>query len=183
VPEARFSRVTFKEGGFASAKREYLRVERRNAAFDIGAAPFGKSYFFSWWLSKLGPKHPLLYLLGFLAVVGGAGWFLVEPLKHSKLGLSIGLPLALAGVAMGLAVLARAGTFGAEEDILGIPILGWIYAKIFHPVTYYSLDTALMFQESISRAVYDALDPLLTTQGLRALLPEERKPTMRDFMR
>ncbi len=58
VPEVNFSRVEFKEGGFASAKREYLQIERGNVAFDICAATYGRSYFFSWWVSRVGPEHP-----------------------------------------------------------------------------------------------------------------------------
>lgn len=53
VPDARVSRVEWKEGGLATAKREYLRIERSRVAFDICAAPFGTGYFFSWWLARI----------------------------------------------------------------------------------------------------------------------------------
>jgi len=66
IPDARISRVHLREGGFLSAKREYLRVERQGTAFDIGAAPFGRGYFFSWWLVERPSRlpRPLRRLLG-----------------------------------------------------------------------------------------------------------------------
>lgn len=182
VPDVGFSRVDFKEGGLASAKREYLRIERRNVAFDICAAPFGNSFFFSWWLVRLGPKHPFLYLLGFVLACFFGPLILSLPFRNSC-GYFFVLPLMLIAVVAGLAFLARQEVFGPEEHILAIPILGWIYDKIFSPITYYSLDTALMFQESIRRAVNDVIDGLLSEQGLRALSEEQKRPTIRDLAR
>src|SRR5262245_48628575 len=50
IPDSGVSRVEFSEGGMLSAKREYLRVRRREHIFDICAAPFGSGFFVSWWL-------------------------------------------------------------------------------------------------------------------------------------
>ena len=36
----------------ASAKREYLRMQRGKYAFDICAAPFGNGFFVSWWFTS-----------------------------------------------------------------------------------------------------------------------------------
>src|SRR5260221_11280077 len=47
VPGLEMSRVDFSEGGPLSAKRGYLRMTRERLVFDICAAPFGTSYFFS----------------------------------------------------------------------------------------------------------------------------------------
>lgn len=52
VPDMKISRVMWKEGGIMSAKREYLRVTRREYVFDICGAPFGKGFFVSWWLGE-----------------------------------------------------------------------------------------------------------------------------------
>jgi hypothetical protein len=182
VPNASFSRVEFKEGGFASAKREYLRVERGNVAFDICAAPYGSGFFYSWWLSRLGPKHPFLYLLGFAAAVLIVPPLLALPFRQSC-GYLFMLPLMFLAVIVGLAMLARNGIFGPEEEILGIPIIGWLYDKIFNPITYYSLDTALMFQESIRRAVNEVIGGLMEEKGLRALTEEQLKPSVRELGR
>jgi hypothetical protein len=48
-------------------------------------------------------------------------------------------------------------------------------------LTYYRVDTALMFQSVTHGAVLGALDTVLSSKGLRALSEVERKPTMRDF--
>jgi len=52
LPDTSISRVTHKEGGMLSPKREYLRVTRREHVFDICAAPFAKGFFISWWLGE-----------------------------------------------------------------------------------------------------------------------------------
>ncbi len=52
VPDAKSSRVDWREGGLLSAKREYLRVQRREYIFDICGAPFGTGFFVSWWLGE-----------------------------------------------------------------------------------------------------------------------------------
>jgi hypothetical protein len=182
VPDAKFSRVEFKEGGFASARREYLRVERGRVAFDIGAAPYGRGFFFSWWMSRLGPEHPFLYLFAFGGALLVGTPILAYPFRNSC-GYLFFLPLSFLGVVVGLALLARKEVFGPEEVILAIPIIGWLYEKIFSPITYHSMDTAIMFQESVRRAVNEVIDGLVASQGLRALSEAERTPTIRDLMR
>lgn len=53
VPDARVSRFQWSEGGLLSAKREYLRITRKDFFFDICAAPFGTGFFVSWWLTQM----------------------------------------------------------------------------------------------------------------------------------
>lgn len=53
IPDTRRSRADWREGGIMSAKREYLRVLRKKYAFDICGAPFGNSFFISWWLGEM----------------------------------------------------------------------------------------------------------------------------------
>lgn len=180
VPDVGFSRVEFKEGGLASAKREYLRIERRNVAFDICAAPYGNGFFFSWWLTRVGPKHPFLYLIGFLVIIFVAPPLISIPFRNSC-GYLFAVPVAALAVIAGLAFLARQEAFGPEDHILAVPVLGWIYNTIFGPVTYYSLDTALMFQESVRRAVNEVIEGVLSARGLRVLTDEQKRPTIRDL--
>jgi hypothetical protein len=94
-------RVDWSEGGLLSAKREYLRATYGRYSFDICAAPFGKDFFFSWWLTRRRPESALLmgcgamiglvvllgllvmatgYVIGFLLffVALGAGWTLLS---------------------------------------------------------------------------------------------------------
>ena len=47
--------------------------------------------------------------------------------------------------------------------------------------TYYQMDIALMFQESIRSAVDEVVDQMTTAKGLRALTADERKPILRGL--
>lgn len=58
LPNIKISKITYHEGGIHTAKREYLRVVRRDHIFDICAAPMGTNFFFSWWL---GDSVSLMY--------------------------------------------------------------------------------------------------------------------------
>ena len=127
IPNLSLSRVEISEGGVFSAKRIYLRVWRKRLLFDICAAPFGRGFFVSWWLS--------------------------EPLT------------------------------GCLAILLRIPILNLLVALFLPPLTYYRIDTALMFQEMIHNAVMEVIDEVTTHKGVRALTEDERKPIMREFFR
>lgn len=53
-----------------SAKREYLRVRRKEHLFDVCAAPFGTGFFFSWWLGEsVGFFWQLILLIPFLGQI------------------------------------------------------------------------------------------------------------------
>ncbi len=61
VPDTKKTSVMWGEGGMLSAKREYIRVRRKEVAFDICCAPFGNGTFFSWWLGEI-PSGLLAFL-------------------------------------------------------------------------------------------------------------------------
>jgi hypothetical protein len=64
------SRIDYREGGILSDKREYFRVRRKDHIFDICAAPFGNSFFVSWWLGEsLGPLWTLILKIPILGVL------------------------------------------------------------------------------------------------------------------
>ncbi len=94
VPEIRALRVEHKEGGLASANREYLRLHRGKHAFDICAAPYGTGFFVSWWFTEPPLRFGFLYMLGFLFAL----LFLVNIV--SGVGFAIGM--ALSGVTSGV---------------------------------------------------------------------------------
>lgn len=62
-----------------------------------------------------------------------------------------------------------------------LPVIGVLVQNFLKPLTYYKIDTALMFQSIAHTAVLRVLDDLTTTKGIRALTETERKPIMRDF--
>lgn len=65
-----------------------------------------------------------------------------------------------------------------------LPFVGWlfrIFASLAKPITYFRIDTGLMFQSVTHGAVLEALDASTAAKGVRALSELERKPVMRDF--
>lgn len=194
APDVQFSRVLFKEGGIASADREYLRVQRGKLAFDICAAPYGRGFFFSSWLSQPGPRHAVLWLAAFLfAVLVWINMLISAAAKAAQYKLLLGetggsgivFTFLLFGAPALLFLWGWAISLGNmlpdEDFVLGLPILGALYVLCFNPNTYYRLDTALMFQKTVHNAMMEVLDGLLTEQGLRALSPEQRQATIREF--
>ena len=175
IPDIELSRVEWHEGGLATAGREYLRVQRSRLAFDVCAAPFGKGFFFSWWLARIPQKYGLLFL-GLILL----GSVIVYSILVQALGFvlaTIAMPI-LIGV---LGILIRDGKIQAEEAILEIPLVGWVYERLFSPSTYYRLDTAMMFQESVRNAVMQVVGELRNEKGLRALSEAEAKPHLREL--
>lgn len=65
----------------------------------------------------------------------------------------------------------------------GIPFVGPALIKMFSPETFYRIDTALMFQDSVHSAVLEVLDQRMNGQGLRLLSMLERKPIMRELFK
>lgn len=181
VPDITISRVDWKEGGVFSSKREYLRIARGRLTFDICAAPYGASYFFSSWFAEQSLLHALFY--AGLIILGLPIIFL---LFLSQFGFGNGFLLFFLVLAGALALLRNSVQTGAaliEEMILAMPVIGPLYYRLFKPVTYYSSDTRIMFQESIHRAVVETIGEIRNARGLRALSQDEARPTMRDLLR
>jgi len=66
--------------------------------------------------------------------------------------------------------------------IPGIPFLSsFLAAAAYSSTTYFHVDTALLFQESIHAAVLQVIDELTNVEGVRKLNESERKPVMREF--
>ena len=65
LPGTALAKVEWSEGGVFSAKREYLRIERKELIFDICGAPFGRGFFVSWWLAAY-PSGCLVLLMSFI---------------------------------------------------------------------------------------------------------------------
>jgi len=172
LPEVLVSRVDYREGGILSAEREYLRAERKGLLFDVCAAPFGTGFFVSWWLGKDRPS-PLLPTLAALLVVCLLFWFV---------GLLFGL-IALVVLFFLLGALISGGGAEWSAYLLVIPLIGPLFERLFMPATYYTIDTTLMFQESVRRSVLEVIDQMTQAKGLRALSESERKPILRNIFK
>jgi len=51
-PDVTCTPITLSESGIFSSRREYLRISKQRYHFYVCAAPFGKSFFISWWLKE-----------------------------------------------------------------------------------------------------------------------------------
>lgn len=206
VPNAAVSRVHWPEAGALSSWREYLRVERLGFRFDICAAPFGSGFFVSWWLVQPLPTWWGIVLWHVASLfIGAASLVLVLATSAGLLKLAGALnaldvmaSVFASGLAAVVAVLAvfiavfgillsyhlaiRLG-FAKVQTIAAILVLGPLYMRVFNPVTYYQLDTALMFRDVVHSAVLEALEAATQAKGLRALTPRERRPEMRRLSR
>lgn len=179
VPDANPSRVEHYENGIFAAKREYLRIERKNFAFDICAAPFGNGFFVSSWYGKAEPGGGFLILLGVIfasfvllmifslifGILGGMSiWFMSVPI-----------------VLLAVGFLIQDGKLKGEDWVLATPVLGWLYEKIFHPMSYYKMDTIQMYQSAVHNAVMEVIDEITKAKGLHSLSESERKPVLKEF--
>jgi hypothetical protein len=54
-PDVTIHRVSIQESNWFSGNRDYLEVKRKEYRFAICAAPFGRSFFISWWLKQADP--------------------------------------------------------------------------------------------------------------------------------
>ncbi len=189
LPEVTLSRVLFREGGIATAEREYLRVQRKRIAFDICSAPYGRGHFFSWWLARIPPQYGLFAAMGVFFVAMGLTWILhliLSPLLPSDsfaaIAVRVIFPLVLyLLVLLVMGYFVEQGTLGDEEWVMSLPIVGRLYVLVFNPLTYYRQDTAMMFRDSIRSAVNEVIDGLLSGQGLRALTEDQKLPGIRDL--
>lgn len=180
-PDVSLSRVLFKEGGVGSAEREYLRVTRGRIVFDICSAPYGNGHFFSWWLVRVPPRFGLLIasvlVLGILLL-----WTLIMfafaksgGCARTVLG-SLVFLVGIPGLLYGLGALVQAGFLADEEWVLSVPYVGRLYTMLFNPNSYYRLDTAMMFRDTVRSAVNEVINGLREEKGLRALEGEALRP-------
>lgn len=70
---------------------------------------------------------------------------------------------------------------GIWATLAGLPIIGFLVRNFLKPLTYYKIDTALMFQSITHSAVMETLNTMLDAKGMRSLSDTERAPIMRDF--
>src|SRR5206468_1423098 len=135
VPGLEISRVEWSEGGLLSDKREYLRLRRERLVFDICAAPFGTSYFFSFRFVELPLGIKPLELIIFLIGVSIA--FVI--LMH-LLGIILGFIALLAIVVGGIYVMGNSVALGLKDldaTLMKTPVIGPLYEVFIRKETYY----------------------------------------------
>lgn len=165
IPGLEISRVEFSEGGLLSDKRLYLRLLRERLAFDLCAAPFGTTYFFSCRAVDIPAVvrlwHILLLLL-FFAIVGG---LLIKPLGliYSFVA-TVALIFALGQL---LANTTALGLQNLDTMLIRTPVIGPIYERWFRKQTYYRTDTRLLYLELVPKLFREQADGVTGAKGIK----------------
>lgn len=162
VPELVTERLVFRDGGFLSAGREYLRVRRELLVFDILSAPFGKCWWFScrsaflprtlrWW-------EVFVFLL-FLASFVGAYWY--------SFGMMLGGIALSVTLIMLLVMMVAARTWNGLDDLLlKLPVLGAFYEAIFRAESYYRDDARRMYVSIVDHLVREKVKEFALAGGV-----------------
>ncbi len=181
VPGLEMSRVEFAEGGLLSAKRVYLRMVRERLVFDVCAAPFGTSYFFSLRFAEIPAIIKLwevLVLLGMLLLL-----FL---LSVRLVGLFLG-PILLLGL-LGLCawIMRNAIALGLQDldaNLIRTPVVGPIYETFLRKETYYRHDTRLMYLSTVDTVVKQKVEEVTAAKGVKLESVHEHSPILKDLYR
>jgi len=175
------SRVDFAEGGLLSANREYLRMMRERLVFDICAAPFGTSYFFSLRFAEIpSVVHAWQLLVTFF------GMFVFLLVLWKIFGFFLGLVLFALLFGTTIWAARNAGSSNSPDldtALMRLPVLGPIYERFIRKETYYRIDTRLMFLESINAIVKTKVEEFTSAKGIKLLSIKQNSPLFNELYR
>lgn len=72
---------------------------------------------------------------------------------------------------------------GCLTSLSAIPGVGLIIQRFIKDLTYYRVDTQLMFRDVVHACVLKLVDDLIKVNNLKELTVEERKPIMKEFFK
>jgi hypothetical protein len=179
VPDLEISRVQFSEGGLLSDKREYLRLRRERLVFDVCAAPFGTSYFFSFRFVELPLGIKPVELLIFFVGVG-----LVYALLVKVLGTAWGFAALLAILGAGIYIMRNSLALGLKDldaRLMKTPVIGPLYELFLRQETYYRQDTRLMYWTTVNSLTEALVDEVTAAKGIKLVKRYDRKPVHGDL--
>jgi hypothetical protein len=159
------ARVEFAEGGILSDKRTYLRMVRERLVFDVCAAPFGNSFFFSCRFAEI----PAVIKLWQLVVVL-VSFAAIVILAWRIAGFIPGTLLLFAALTLLIYTLRNAVAMGLRDldaSLIKSPVFGPIYERFFRKETYYRQDTRLMYLETVSRLVKQLTEDAVAAKGVK----------------
>ncbi|MFA6554605.1 MAG: tripartite tricarboxylate transporter TctB family protein [Candidatus Paceibacterota bacterium] len=179
VPGLEVFHIDFAEGGMLSQKREYLRMTRERLVFDICAAPFGNSYFFSCRFAEI----PAVIQLWQLVVVLIAS-LVIMALALKFLGFILGTIVLFGGLVFLIYCLRNAVAIGLQDldaTLIKSPILGPIYENWFRKETYYREDTRLMYCDTVNAVVKAKVEETTGAKGIKLVRFNEYSPILGEL--
>jgi hypothetical protein len=186
VPGMEMSRIEFAQGGILSDKRLYLRMVRERLTFDVCAAPFGTSFFFSCRMADIPVAIQLWQLIVLVFGLGVCGILSFSLLAHVVGGMVIILfPLLwMVLFILGIYVLRNAVAMGLKDldaTLIKSPIIGPIYEAWFRKVTYYRIDTRLMYLEIVGGVVKKLAEDVIAIKGVKLIKQYEQSPILGEL--
>ena len=186
VPGLEIFHVDFAEGGILSNKREYLRMTRERLVFDICAAPFGTSYFFSCRFAEIPAVVKLWEILLFLfGSCFAAFWGLFIATRIlGALGFMLYPFMLLAFLVMAIYTMRNAVAMGLKDldaSLIKTPVIGPIYEAWFRKGTYYRHDTRLMYCETVNAVVKAKVEETTGAKGIKLVRYMENCPMLSEL--
>lgn len=178
VPGLEMSRVLFAEGGPLSADRTYLRMQREALVFDICAAPFGTSFFFSCRFGEVPVAVTIWHLLSLVFAVGVLLYIFL------KLWSALGFVLFILTMASLIYVLRNAVALGLKDldgALIKMPVVGPVYMRFLRKETYYRHDTRLMYCDTVNQLTKDAVQAVTGANGIELIRFNEYSPLLEEL--
>ncbi len=186
VPGLEIFHVDFAEGGVLSQKREYLRMTRERLVFDICAAPFGTSYFFSCRFAEIPAVVKLWELLALLiglCAVGFCGLVIFGKI-FGLLGLILFPCLLLAVLVAAIYAMRNPVASGIKDldaTLIKTPVIGAIYEAWIRRETYYRHDTRLMYCDTVNAVVKAKVEETTGAKGIKLIRYMENCPMLNEL--
>jgi hypothetical protein len=180
VPGLEMRRVDFSEGGLLSADRTYLRMQRENLVFDVCAAPFGKSFFFSCRFAEIPIVVTIWHLLGLVFFATIVFWV------FTRLFSWWGPFVFVAACVASIYVLRNAISFGLRDldaTLINSPLFAPIYLRFLRRETYYRQDTRLMYCDTVNEIAKEAVQAVTGAKGIEIIRLNEHNPLLEDLYR
>jgi hypothetical protein len=152
------SRIEYDEGGLLSAKREYLRMRRERLVFDVCAAPFGTTWFFSYRYALIPATIHLWEVIVLLLALTSIVWFYT-----SLFGFVLGCVLFGASIFSLLLMMKNTVALGMRDldaALFQIPVVGVFYERFLREETYYLEDTRIAYYNIVDQIVRARIDEL-----------------------
>jgi hypothetical protein len=186
VPGMEMSRIEFSQGGILSDKRLYLRMVRERLTFDVCAAPFGSSFFFSCRMGEIPSIVKLWEILLFIVIVFAVCfWGLIIFGKVlGPLGLMMYPFVLLAATVAAIYVMRNAVSMGLKDldaTLIKTPVIGPIYEAWFRKPTYYRIDTRLMYLEVVGSVVKKLAEDAIAVKGVKLIKQYEQSPILGEL--
>jgi hypothetical protein len=151
IPGLDITEVEFPEGNLMSPNRIYLRLARERLLFEVCAAPFGTSWFFSCRFSEI----PLYVRFWELIVMLGAlyGLFMAYFLAFGTFwGITV-FAVTILGLVYLFNGVVPMGLGQLDSKLVRFPVIGPFYEIFIRRNTYFRQDTRLMYCNIVDQIV------------------------------